>query len=59
MTDDEFINLFRFPQNKERIERGEICERCGSDRIEHTSVITPLLCCKDCGHTAFDLATTP
>ena len=55
MTDDEFINLFRFPQKKERIESGKLCERCGGTDIEHTSAITPLFCCKDCNHVVLDL----
>ena len=55
MSDDELINLFRFPQNKERIERGELCERCGGTDIEHTSAITPLFYCRECLHAWFDL----
>src|SRR5689334_11455694 len=49
--------LIEAQRQQERIERGEECERCGSQDIERTSVITPLFTCKACGHTVFDLTT--
>ena len=42
-------------EREARIERGEICERCGGTDIEHTSAITPLFYCRECMNAWFDL----